>query len=152
MKWHSQEKPYSCAPAALKNCLIYLNIFRTESYLRFLMGTGKAGTTEKGIIKSLEILKLRYTVTQTKSFATFRKRLIKHLKGGDPCILLIESGGHWVAAIKYEKSLVTLIDSEYAVIHKSIKQPLPFSALKNLAFIWDKFTNTGYYYFISLQK
>ena len=86
-KWHSQEKPFSCGPSALKNCLIHLKMDRSESYLRFLMGTNKNGTSEKGIIKSLELLKLNYKVTQTKSFEIFRKRLIKNLKSGRPCIL-----------------------------------------------------------------
>lgn len=147
-KWHSQEKSFSCGPSALKNCLIFLGVERSESYLRFLMGTNRNGTSEKGIIKSLEILKLNYTITQTKSFTVFRKKLIKNLKAGNPCILLIESGSHWVAAISYYNKLVTIIDSDY----KSIKQQFKFSDLKNLAFIWDKFINKGYYYFISLSK
>jgi ABC-type bacteriocin/lantibiotic exporter with double-glycine peptidase domain len=147
-KWHSQEKPFSCGPSALKNCLIHLKMDRSESYLRFLMGTNKNGTSEKGIIKALGLLKLNYKVTQTKSFETFRKRLIKNLKSGRPCILLIESGTHWVAAIDYYRT-VKIIDSEFK---RSIDRTFKFSELKNLCFIYDKFINKGYYYFISLSK
>lgn len=150
MKWFLQEKPFSCGPSALRNCLLFLNIIRSESYLRFLMGTTKNGTTEKGIIKSLEILKIPYNIVQTRSYPTFRKRLIKSLSTG-PVILLVESGGHWVAATKYNKRLVEVIDSEYKLFNKSIKQSLKFNDLKQLAFNFDKHTLKSYYYFIAIK-
>lgn len=148
MKWKPQETPFTCAPSALRNCLIFLNIYRTEKYIRYLMGTTKNGTSEKGILKCVGLLKLDYHVFLSKSFNTFRKNLLKCLKSGNPCILLIDACNHWVAAIKYEKRKIIIIDSEF----KTIFQSISLKNLKSLAYNFDKLESRGYYYFIEIKK
>lgn len=145
-RWKTQETLFSCGPSALRNCLLFLGIERTEKYIRFLMNTTKKGTSEKGIIQAITAFKLDYKVHYSRNFERFRFLLLKALRKKNPCIVLIDACNHWVAAIDYNKQKVSIIDSEF----KKILQPIPMKTLKPLAYNFDKHESKGYYYFIEL--
>lgn len=149
MHFRKQEKPYSCGASALRNCVIYLdNIKKSEGYYRKICKTDENGTSMNDLKRAVSSLGYCYEVIKTKSKRKFSKKLKDCLLMHGCSIVLVDNVQHWVAAIKYEKRFITIIDSDY----NTIKTEKPIDTFLKSAYNFDKLINKNYYHSINIFK
>lgn len=147
--YHKQETTFSCGASAIKNGLIALGHNRiSEKTIRKLANTTKKGTDGKGILNTFNLLGYECSELNTKSGKYFKRVLLKTLKEGGICIVLIDSINHWIAVIEYFRRKIVFIDSDF----KKIKQRFNVRYFIPMCRNYDKFTKQEYYYLIKVNK
>lgn len=106
-----QMREWSCGPSALVNAIRAVGRRVAEGRIRKLAGTTqKLGTDETGLITATR--ELGYTAVshssadQTAAWAFIRANVLD----GRPCLVCIDSWGHWVTVIGIVGDHVLLID------------------------------------------
>ena len=96
----SQQRSWSCGPAALVNICRALGRRVAEGRARVLAGTTKAGgTDELGLISAARSLGLTAAVHSSSDKAAAWAFIRSNVADGRPCLLCIDQWQHWVAAI-----------------------------------------------------
>lgn len=146
MKWKPQKTSFTCGPASFLNCLLSFNIESTEEKLREIMKTTKYGTSERGFRKAAKFYGLKFRNHYTRSPLVFKRKILKALKAKSQCILITESGQHWVSVVEYSNRKIKVIDSG----EKKMESFLTSNQLIKLAFIYEKLSKKSYYYFFEI--
>jgi ABC-type bacteriocin/lantibiotic exporter with double-glycine peptidase domain len=105
-----QDLSYSCGPAALVNAVRVFGKRIAERRIRGLSGCTEQGTDEDGLIAAAR--QLGYTAAshwsadQTAAWSFVRANVLD----GKPCLLCIDSWGHWVTVVGIFGDHVLLAD------------------------------------------
>lgn len=148
MKWKPQKTRFTCGPASFLNCLLTFGISSTEEKLREIMKTTKYGTDERGFIRAAKFYGLSHRQHYTRSPLVFKRKILKALNLGHPCILITENGQHWVSAVEYSKRKIKIIDP----VEKKMEMFLTSNQIIKLAFNYEKLSKNSYYYFLELYQ
>ena len=148
MKYHPQETNFTCGASAIRNALKALGHKPvSERRIRKLANTTKDGTDEHGILKAFEYLGFDCSALNTRSKDYFKRVLLKTLKSGGVCIVLIDSINHWIPVIEYFRRKIVFIDSDF----KTIKQRFNVRYFIPMCRNYDKYTKQEYYYLIKIK-
>jgi ABC-type bacteriocin/lantibiotic exporter with double-glycine peptidase domain len=151
MVFKQQETHFTCGPAAIRNCLIQLGIEPpSELNMRVFCNTDKEGTNMSGLKSGAKHSGLLFKEIYSRSSDVFGRKLLKALKAGHPCIILVDSTTHWIAAVQYKKRKIKIVDGEYAANRRKIEQDLTLKELKLMAHNFNKFNKKDYFHFLEL--
>lgn len=107
-----QEFPSSCGPASLCNALEASGVRLSQETAHKLSGcTGTKGTSERGLMRALSTLGHRPIQLRETDPGVAVMTLRGYLLHGVPCILMVDSSSHWVAAIGTLGPRVCVVDS-----------------------------------------
>jgi len=114
---HPQENYANCGPTSLSYCLFTLfgeEIDQDDVAKALYSGskrwykTTKSGFDQDELRKIAKIFNTKTQFLQVhggkKNFEIFNKQLIAHLKTGNPAMLSVNDGGHWIAVQGHEKN------------------------------------------------
>ena len=112
MSFYPQPNKYQCGPFALKYALVMLGVFASEKSIGRKAGSSWwYGTDEIGLAKAAKYYDCRLKYFRREVGADAVKVLMQHLKKGYPCILSVDSWGHWLTVINWQQGKFILIDS-----------------------------------------
>lgn len=149
LKWHRQERQFTCAPNAWRNLLLKFGIRASEETIREIMETNPIdGTDSNGIINAAEAYGFEYKEILSTSHDVFGRKIINALKLNHGIILLSKACEHWVYVDNYSKRHIQVIDGlkDDLVTNYTLKE------LKQYAFNFDESEKRSYYYFIEVWK
>lgn len=127
MSFYPQPYKYQCGPFALKYALVMLGEFENEREIGRKAGsTWWYGTDEIGLAKAAKSFgcKMKYFRREDPDDAI--KILHYHLKQGLPCILSVDSWGHWLTVVNEQKNKFIVVDSarDKVIVINTAKQLL----------------------------
>lgn len=105
-----QQQTWSCGPAALRNALRTLGKNVSEAQVRKVCGTDQTGTDEVGLMAGARELGFVAVPNHTRDVHTAWAFVRSNVLDGRPCILCMDSWGHWVTVIGIVGERVILID------------------------------------------
>ena len=106
-----QEVTWSCGAAALVNALRSLGARVPEGKVRRLAGTnGDTGTDEHGLITAARELGFSAVPSTSRDTASAWAFVRANVLDGRPCLLCIDSWGHWVTAVGITGDRVLIVD------------------------------------------
>lgn len=106
-----QSRPWSCGPAALVNAARALGRRVTEGRVRRLSGsTETVGTDEHGLMVAARELGFSAVPHHSRDAATSWAFVRSNVLDGRPCLLCVDTWGHWVTAVGIVGDRVILID------------------------------------------
>ena len=112
MSFYPQPNKYQCGPFALKYALVMLGVFASEKSIGRKAGSSWwYGTDEIGLAKAAKYYDCRLKYFRREVGKDAVKVLLQHLKKGYPCILSVDSWGHWLTVINWQQGKFILIDS-----------------------------------------
>lgn len=115
-----QSLAWSCGPASIVNAARAFGKRVSEARVRKLAGTTRDGTDEAGLISAMRSLgytaSSHWSADQTAAWSFVRANVLD----GKPCLLCIDSWGHWVTVIGIVGDRVLLSDP--ANTQKNVKE------------------------------
>ncbi len=115
-----QRAPFLCGPLAVLNAARALGVHLTEREIRLHTGTTKKdGTNQYGILSALEKLGFTFQEVKAHDKDIAFNNLYGFLKSGFACILSVEDGQHWAAAIGVIGQRIVTFDSWASAANKS---------------------------------
>lgn len=106
-----QEESWSCGPAALVNAARALGKRVAEKRVRSLSGcTEDAGADERGLIFAARDLSLTATPHHSADSAAAWAFVRSNVLEGRPCLICVDSWGHWVTVVGIIGDRVLLYD------------------------------------------
>ncbi|MBM4397030.1 MAG: hypothetical protein FJ087_15245 [Deltaproteobacteria bacterium] len=110
----SQWKPedHICGPFALRHAVAAFGRFHDVDDLAAVAGTTrKDGTGPEGLALAARRCRCRLEVFERPVFASARAELLRSLRRGRPCLLLVHDMGHWVAVTGARGGRYVVFDS-----------------------------------------
>jgi ABC-type bacteriocin/lantibiotic exporter with double-glycine peptidase domain len=145
-KVYIQERDYSCGASAVRNILSSLNISVTEKTLREKCNTTTDGTELEGIMNCL----WRYGITSKKIYTINKYRFQNEIRKTSQAIILTDSAWHWIALLGKENKRYIIVDSDFRLIKRSIRQSVTLKTLTEMADNYDKFKQKKFFAFIKI--
>lgn len=114
-----QEHPWSCGPSALVNAARALGKRISEKRVRSLAGCTEAGTDESGLIHAARGLGLTATPHHSADSATAWAFVRSNVLEGRPCLICVDSWGHWVTVVGIVGDRVIVADPANTKVNKA---------------------------------
>ncbi len=158
MKYKVPETNFTCLVSGFRNCLIKLGFKTSERHLRKLIKVDRingAGLAyPKNIIKGIEYYNLEFKINYSTSPRVFKNKLLKALRNGKVCLILIEDCNHWISALEYKNKRIQIVDGDFKkYAHKKIAQEVTPKEITLMAGNFDRlFYMKNFFEFIELNK
>lgn len=149
--WKFQKTNFTCGVAALRNCFLNYNINISEERLRELTKTTSLGAGAEDITKAAIKCGFNAKIRMSSSKDVFGRKLLKSLKAGHTCVVLVEDTTHWVAAVAYQKRKIKMIDSSFYGTLTKIEKDFTLKEVTHWAHNFNKFTGLDYYLWIDIS-
>lgn len=156
-----QELRYTCGPASIVNLMKAYGRNYSERYIADLAKTNSysRGTTNKRLIKTIKKLGIHAFQRKYADHRTAFKALDKAiLEFGQPCILTVDNGYHWVACLSAHKGGFTsrgrnqylIVDSGWGY-HNKLENGVRFYSRPKLKRRWYS-DHEGYHVVFTCPK
>jgi ABC-type bacteriocin/lantibiotic exporter with double-glycine peptidase domain len=126
LSYRKQINTFTCGAASIRNAIYFLS-GKSKDIRRIAKeaGTNKfTGTSEAGILRALKKLGFKGTIIRSKTEEAFKNKVLRKLKKGIPCIVLIDDERHWVCALKFENREVVFAEPDREMKKPVYKFPL----------------------------
>jgi hypothetical protein len=112
MSFYPQPNSYACGPFALKYALVMLGQFRDEKIIAKRSGsTWWYGTDEIGLAKAARSFKCTMKYFHSADRDEARKKLLRYIKRGIPCVLSVDRWEHWFTVLGADHKKYVVVDS-----------------------------------------